>query len=160
MKRLTATVLLAAALLSLTACGSGNSTGGGDLSIDLSAFYDTLFTDPDNDPALEQVTGEYLDQLYPGLSEIDTRQCLVYTPVITAVACEVALVEVTNADDAAKVQEIFQTRIDNQVNGGAWYPATTEAWQNQSEIVTRGNYVCLFVGDAKDDMVSAFNALS
>ena len=37
-------------------------------------------------------------------------------------------------------------------------PATVEAWQNQSEIVTRGSYVALFVGAEKDQMVEAFNA--
>ena len=99
-----------------------------------------------------------LEQAYPGLSEVETSQCLVYAPMITAVAYELALVEVTNADDVATVQEIFQARIDAQVESGAFYPATVEAWQNSSEIVTRENYVALFVGAEKDQMVEAFNA--
>ena len=63
-----------------------------------------------------------------------------------------------NADDVATVQEIFQTRIDTQIESGAFYPATVEAWQNSSEIVVRDNYVALFVGAEKDQMVELFNA--
>ena len=78
--------------------------------------------------------------------------------MITAVAYEIALVEVANSDDVAAVQEIFQTRIDTQVESGAFYPGTVEAWQNQSEIVTRDNYVALFVGEGYEQMVELFNA--
>ena len=167
MRKLLSLTLSLALCLGLTACsggGNGGSGEGGDaFTADLSAFYDdmfsTVFPDPDNAPAMSQVTGDYLDQLYPGLSEVETTQCLVYAPMITAVAYEVALVEVADSADVATVEEIFQARIDSQIEGGAFYPATVEAWQNNSEIVTRGNCVALFVGAEKDDMVSAFNAL-
>lgn len=163
MKKVISLLLAAVMALSLTACGNSGNNGSGDaLTIDLSAFYtemfNTIFPDPDNAPAMSEITGDYLNQTYPGLSDVETKQCLVYAPMITAVAYEVALVEVANADDAATVQEIFQTRIDTQIESGAFYPATVDAWQNQSEIVTRGNYVALFVGAEKDQMVEAFNA--
>ena len=163
MKKVISFLLAATMALSLAACGNSGSGGSGDaITIDLSAFYtemyDSIFPDPDNAPALSEITGVYLEQTYPGLSEVETKQCLAYAPMITAVAYEIALVEVANADDVAKVQEIFQDRIDTQIEGGAFYPATVEAWQNQSEIVTRGNYVALFVGAEKDQMVEAFNA--
>lgn len=165
MKKLISAILLSVMALTLTACGNaGGSQSEPPQQLDLTAFYDTMFNeifpDPDNAPAMEQITGDYLAQLYPGLSELETKQCLVYAPMISAVAYEVALVEAANADDAAKVKEIFQARIDSQVEGGAFYPGTVEAWQNNSEIVTSGNYVCLFVGDVKDDMVASFNALA
>ena len=166
MRKLISLTLALCLCLGLTACAGAGGENGGDQDVfttDLSAFYDdmfsTIFPDPNNAPSMSEVTGDYLDQLYPGLSEVETTQCLVYAPMITAVAYEIALVEVANADDAAKVQEIFQTRIDTQVESGAFYPGTVEAWQNQSEIVTRGSYVALFVGAEKDDMVAAFNAL-
>ena len=163
MKKAISILLAAVMALSLTACGNSGNSGSGDaLTIDLSAFYtemfNTVFPDPDNAPSMSEITGDDLDQTYPGLSDVETKQCVVYAPMITAVAYEVALVEVANADDAAKVQEIFQARIDTQIEGGAFYPATVEAWQNQSEIVTRGSYVALFVGAEKDQMVEAFNA--
>lgn len=162
MKKVISLLLAALMALSLTACGKSGDGAGDALTIDLSAFYtemfDTIFPDPDNAPSMMALEGDMLAQAYPGLSDIETKQCLVYAPMITAVAYEIALVEVANADDAAKVQEIFQTRIDTQVESGAFYPGTVEAWQNQSQIVTRGNYVALFVGAEKDQMVELFNA--
>ena len=166
MRKLISLTLALCLCLSLTACAGAGGENGGDQDVfttDLSAFYDdmfsTIFPDPNNAPSMSEVTGDYLDQLYPGLSEVETTQCLVYAPMITAVAYEIALVEVANAADVQTVQDIFQARIDSQVEGGAFYPGTVEAWQNGSEIVVRGNCVCLFVGAEKDDMVAAFNAL-
>ena len=166
MRKLISLTLALCLCLGLTACAGAGGENGGDQDVfttDLSAFYDdmfsTIFPDPNNAPSMSEVTGDYLDQLYPGLSEVETTQCLVYAPMITAVAYEIALVEVSDAADVQTVQDIFQARIDSQVEGGAFYPETVEAWQNSSEIVVRGNIVCLFVGAEKDDMVAAFNAL-
>ena len=166
MRKLISLTLALCLCLGLTACAGAGGENGGDQDVfttDLSAFYDdmfsTIFPDPNNAPSMSEVTGDYLDQLYPGLSEVETTQCLVYAPMITAVAYEIALVEVADAADVQTVQDIFQARIDSQVEGGAFYPETVEAWQNGSEIVVRGNCVCLFVGAEKDDMVAAFNAL-
>ena len=166
MRKLISLTLALCLCLGLTACAGAGGENGGDQDVfttALSAFYDdmfsTIFPDPNNAPSMSEVTGDYLDQLYPGLSEVETTQCLVYAPMITAVAYEIALVEVADAADVQTVQDIFQARIDSQVEGGAFYPGTVEAWQNDSEIVVRGNCVCLFVGAEKDDMVAAFNAL-
>ena len=167
LKKMTSLVLAGVMALSLVACGSQDGGASTEptpapLSIDLTEFYNemfsTIFTDPNNSPSMAALEGDMLEQAYPGLSEVETTQCLVYAPMITAVAYEVALVEVANADDVATVQEIFQTRIDTQIESGAFYPATVEAWQNSSEIVVRDNYVALFVGAEKDQMVEAFNA--
>ena len=167
LKKMTSLVLAGVMALSLVACGSQDGGASTEptpapLSIDLTEFYNemfsTIFTDPNNSPSMAALEGDMLEQAYPGLSEVETTQCLVYAPMITAVAYEVALVEVANADDVATVQEIFQTRIDTQIESGAFYPATVEAWQNSSEIVVRDNYVALFVGAEKDQMVELFNA--
>ena len=167
LKKLTSLILAGTMALSLAACGSQGGTPSAEptpepLSINLTEFYDemfnTIFPDPNNAPSMMALEGDMLDQSYPGLSDIETTQCLIYTPMITAVAYEIALVEVANSDDVAAVQEIFQTRIDTQVESGAFYPGTVEAWQNQSEIVTRDNYVALFVGEGYEQMVELFNA--
>ena len=160
LKKVTSLILAGIMALSLAACGGTPSAE--PLSINLTEFYEemfnTVFPDPDNSPSLMALEGDMLTQAYPGLADIETKQCLVYTPMITAVAYEVALVEVADAADVQAVKDIFQARIDSQIEGGAFYPATVEAWQNQSQIVTRGNYVALFVGAEKDQMVELFNA--
>ena len=132
--------------------------------VDLSAFY-TSVTSGENWPAMMQAEGEVLDSFYPGLSAIKTKQCGVYTAMISAAVGEIALVEVENADDVQKVKDIFQARIDYQVGddqnpGGAWYPASIEGWKNGSRIVSNGNYIMMVaLSDGADDAVAAFNAL-
>lgn len=136
--------------------------------IDLAAFYETLRAEstwPELMSLMEDETvTELLDSYYPGLSEISTKQCGVYIAAISAAVGEIALVEVENADDAAKVEDIFQGRIDYQVGddanpGGAWYPETIEGWKTKSRIVSHGNYVMLAVGDPADAAVERFEAL-
>ena len=161
LKKMTSLVLAGVMALALVACNSRESNAQ-PLSIDLTEFYNemysTIFTDPNNAPSMAALEGDMLEQSYPGLAAVETTQCLVYAPMITAVAYEVALVEVADAADVEVVREIFETRIDTQIEGGAFYPATVEAWQNNSEIVVRDNYVALFVGAEKDQMVELFNA--
>lgn len=136
--------------------GSGGSAESG--SKDLSAFYDTLSADPDF-PALTQLTGEALDSLYAGLSDLKPKQCLVYMPMISAVAYEIALVEAASADGAQAVRDIFQSRIDYQIQQGAFYPATVEAWQNSAQIAANGRYVLLICGSNAADVVKNFQNL-
>ncbi len=131
---------------------------------DLTAFYETLAAD-EQWPAMMQAEGEVLDAFYPGLSDIATNQCAVYTAMISATVGEIALVEVQSANDVQKVKDIFQARIDYQVGddenpGGAWYPQTIEGWKTGSRIVSNGNFVMLVATHEKsDDVVAAFNAL-
>lgn len=131
---------------------------------DLAAFYETLSAG-ENWPAMMQAEGEILDAFYPGLSDISTNQCAVYTAMISAAVGEIALVEVQSASDVQKVKDIFQARVDYQVGddetpGGAWYPETIEGWKTGSRIVSNGNFVMLAaLSDGADDVVNSFNAL-
>ncbi len=163
MKKLTALLFALTLVLSLAACGGKNDAPPASKDADLSAFYETLVSEGEW-PSMSLLEGEMLDNFYPGLSGVATKQSAVYMADITSVACEIALVEVENADDVKTVEDIFQARIDYQVGdgnspGGAFYPATTEAWQNNSRIVSNGNYVMLAVCDDADGAVEKFNAL-
>lgn len=164
MKKWIAMLMLAVMALSLTACG--NTAGKPEetpFTADLTAFYDTLFQGEDA-PMMMEITEDMWEFTYPGLADVELKQCVLYTAAISAVAAEVAMVEVADAKDVETVKDIFQARIDAQVGtddapGGAWYPATIESWKNNSEIVVKDNYVCLFVSEGKDEIISAFNAL-
>ncbi|MGN1004117.1 MAG: DUF4358 domain-containing protein [Oscillospiraceae bacterium] len=169
-KRILALLLIAAMSLTLlAACGknsgdepSDNPSAPGEqesaFSCDLTAFYDKMMAAAQEAPMMMPMEGEMLDEAYAGLSAIETKQLLVYAPVISAVAMEFAFVEVADAADVETVQNIFQARIDAQVDGGAWYPATIEQWEKNSEIVTIDNYVCLFVCSDKDVLIEAFRS--
>lgn len=141
--------------------GGSSSSGGTETaqSVDLAAFYETVSAG-DNFPAMAALTGDTLDALYPGLNDLKPRQCLVYTPMISAVGAEIALVETASAGDVQTVKDIFQSRIDYQIEQGAFYPATVEAWKNSTQIVSNGTYVMLVcMNGGCDGIVSSFNAL-
>lgn len=133
-------------------------------------FFAQIQTDFVSAGSLMLLEGEMLTGSYPGLSGIDTLQCAIYAPMMSFSAMELALVEVANSADIDAVKAVFQARIDAQVAGGAWYPAAIEGWQNNSHIVTSGNYVFLVVtsgyqadGDAAitetaQDFIDAFEA--
>ena len=127
------------------------------------AFYAELLNKYDNFNATMPVEGDYLTNYYPGLSAVSTNQKTIYTTMISAAVCEIALVEVKNASDVQKVKDIFQARIDAQVGtddapGGAWYPASIEGWKTGSRIVSKGNYVMMVAfPEGADRIVADFN---
>ena len=102
---------------------------------------------------------EMLDGFFPGLSGIGTNQMMIYQPMMGAVVCEIALIEVADAANVDAVKTILQDRIDAQVEGGAWYPESIEGWKNNSRIAVNGNYVMMIAYSECDAVVDAFNAL-
>jgi hypothetical protein len=128
-------------------------------SVDLEAFYETLFPDPDNAPAMMQLDSDLLDVYYPGLTGISTQQCLVYYPMISAVPVEIALIQVTNSSDVKAVKSILQSRIDTAISDQFAYPMITENWELNSRIAVNGNYLFLVACEDCDSFVSAFDSL-
>lgn len=97
--------------------------------------------------------------IYPGLEEIVCTEKALHVSMITLVTKELSLVRVENKADAEKVKEIFETRVKLQADGGAWYPGAVAAWQNDAQVVVRGNVVMLVVHPEKAKIVSHFNDL-
>ena len=132
-------------------------------SMGLQAFYQSVCDKYQNFNATLAVEGEYLTNYYPGLDKISLNQQAIYTTMMSAVVCEIALVEVKNASDVQKVKDIFQARIDAQVGtddapGGAWYPASIEGWKTGSRIASKGNYVMMVAfPDGADQIAADFN---
>lgn len=158
------TVSLVVALgmaLTLAACGGGGGNDGDQAQVDLAAFYDTMFAQAKEEGlAMTATEGDMLEMLYPGLSDVECNQLVAYAPMMSAVAYEVALVEVANSDDVDTVKEIFQNRIDTQsTDGPGMYPATVEQWQKNAYVESNGNYVMLVVGEGADAEVTAFQNL-
>jgi hypothetical protein len=125
---------------------------------DLSAFCEKVRSRKDF-PALTQLTGDSLDALYPGLSALKPSQCCIYTAMISAVAAEIAVVEVSGTEQVKKAKDIFQARIDYQVKQGAFYPATEAAWKDNAKIVSHGNYVMLICCEDSSAVAGDFQGL-
>lgn len=148
--------------------GSSSSSGNGGSSsapetpaasqVDLSAFYTTV-TSNYQFGMLSLADASLAEGVYPGLFDISTKQCLPYVNMMTMNTSEIVLVQVTNSSDVDTVKDILQGRIDAQVAGGAWYPSAIEVWQNNSRIVSNGNYIMMVVNPDCDAIVSDFNAL-
>ena len=133
--------------------GCGQSANSSSANVDLQAFHASLFEKyPEYFTASVDATeyAEMFEAAYPGLSAIETKQLLVYQPMMSFVVCELALVEVANAADVQTVKDIFQKRIDDQVAGGAFYPESVAGWTNNAHVVSNGNYVMLIAWNASD----------
>ncbi len=157
MKRILTAILALALCLGLAACGSDTAADAPDLQ----AYYDDFMASlgEEDAPMMMEITDDLVDSMYPGLSDYELSQRVLYTAAISAVAFEMALVEVADAADVEAVKGIFQSRIDSQVEGGAMYPATVEAWQS-AEVIVQGNVVALIAaGELQSDAVAAFNGL-
>lgn len=129
-----------------------------DTSVDLKAFYDATIASH-TFQTLQEFTGDVLETYYPGMGDIDTKQCLIMGTMMSMNNGEFCLVEVTNSADVDTVKGIFQSRIDYMAETGAWYPGPTELWTNSSRVVSNGNYVMMVVHEDCDTIVEEFNAL-
>lgn len=161
MKKLLSALLALTLTLTLAACG-GN--GGGDAAQvpDLQAYFDDLMAGyGENAPSMMDVSqdADMVESLFPGLGSYELKQSVLQVAAISAVAYEIDLVECANESDVEAVKGIFQSRIDSQIESGAFYPATVEAWQN-AELIVNGNVVALIVaGEDQAQAVEAFNDL-
>ena len=160
MKKLFVLLLTLTAVLSLAACGGRQGDFDGKAP-DLNQYNEDFMSTQgaDNTPAMMDLEGEFLDAFYPGLSGLKTRQLVVKAAAISSVPFEFALVELENAADVQKAEEIFQARIDAQVQGGAFYPETIEGWK-KAQVITKGSVVALIsAGDSQSSAVEAFEKL-
>ncbi len=113
---------------------------------------------------MDETGAQFLENYFPGLTELDLPQCLVYFNRMSINTSELALVEASSAEEAAQAAAIFQARIrymvgDGESPGGAWYPGPTEIWTNSSRVIINGNFVMMVVHRQCDDIADEFNSL-
>ena len=148
------TILLALTLaLSLAACG-GREGDFDEKVPDLNQYYEDFMATlgADNTPAMMDLEGEFLE-------EYGVKQSVLKAAAITSVPYEFALVELEKESDAKAVADLFQARIDSQVQGGAFYPETIESWK-KAQVLTKGRVVALIsAGGEQEAAVSAFEKL-
>ena len=159
MKKLVSFLLSVTLLLTLAACGGKGNDAPVQEAPDLNQYYEDFMATlgEDNTPAMMDVEGDLIPQYYPGLESVTTKQAVLKTALIAMVAYEFALVEVENAADAQTAADIFQARIDYQIENGAFYPMTLEGWE-KAEVIAQGNVVALIC--ASDDQAQAEEAFN
>lgn len=152
------TAAIITVLLITLSCLSACGTSGVGADVDLSGFYDGVAEDYALPDAME-ITEGTLKSYYPGLESVTLTQSIVRIPKISAAVCEFVFVQCSEPGDAAAVAEILQARVDSQVAGGAWYPASIKAWE-KARVVTNGAYVAMIAGgDDTEGIVARWEAL-
>lgn len=158
--------LCAAAALCLSLLSGCASKKVEEKQVDLSAFAETIREDHEFsgfvnrvDPTDAEFGAVMLDNSYPGLKDMDLEQLEVYLSMVSFSTGELALVRTKSADDAAKVKEIFQGRIDGMTEEGMNYPETVELWTKSAKVADHGTYVMLVCHEDADAIVGEFNAL-
>ena len=166
-KFLTRALLLALSLTLLAGCGSkkGDAPSDSEKNVDLSAFAQDEIKKYESMGLLSKMDDEVVDTFYPELKKMDDQELLVYMcERDPAPVGDFVLVKTASSEDVDTVKQLLQDRINYMVGdgngpGGAWYPEPTEMWENQSRIVTNGNYVMLVVSEDCEKVVEDFNAL-
>ena len=157
MKKMIAMLLPCLLVMMICAgCGSGNK----QTEVDLTAFFDALSQRMGwEDTDFVDVDEEMMEATYPGLADYTLRQKVMKMPMISVAVAEMAFVQCENEADAQAVAEIFRTRVEEQAAGGAWYPASMEAWE-KAQVLTNGTYVALIAhGTAQEEIAEQWNAL-
>ena len=122
--------------------------------LDSYAFSSLQLLEPGTEMG-DAVLGNY----YPGLTDLDLPQCLVYLCMMTMNSGEFAVLEAADAAAAAQAAAILQARVDTMANGGAWYPEATRIWSECAAVVTNGNDVMMVVSEQQANIVKEFNGL-
>ena len=163
MKRIIALCAAMALCLSLlSACGGKPE----EKQVDLAAFAQTLTENHEFaafvervDPTDEEFGAIMLENSYPGLKDLDLEQMEIYLSMASFNTGEFALAQAKSDQDATKVKEIFEARIDSMTEEGMNYPDTVELWSKSAKVVDHGSYVMLVCHDDADAIVSEFDAL-
>ena len=126
----------------------------------LSGFFSTLQGTYEGLGMMMVLDSQLLDNYYPGLTDIDAvEEVLIQESAISTANVAVGLVRLSDdatTADVLKVQSIFQNRIAVQADGGAFYPASCETWEN-GVITSVSNCVGMFVHpDGANSMANLF----
>lgn len=134
--------MVLALLLLLTGCG-GNSGGAETAEADLTELYAGMAESCGwEEGYMVDVEGELLEEYYPGLGEISTKQLIAKVPIMSSAVNEIVLLQCETEEDAKSAAVILQARADAQAEGGAWYPESMEAWR-KAKVLQQGTCAAL-----------------
>ena len=151
-------ILILAVLLLFLSAGCGQTDAPETAEVDLPDLYAAMAEDCGwDEDYMADVEGELIESYYPGLSEISTKQLVAKVPAMSSDVNEIVLLQCETAEDAENAAGILQERIDSQVEGGAWYAETMEAWQ-KAKVLRQGTYAALIAsGEFQESLEEQFN---
>ena len=164
MKKFKSIIAVAIIILLLTGCaGKSGTASTGDPSKEapnLAAWMDNYIESLGEDaPAVETLDSEFVSVFYPGLESYSTKQCEIRIAAVSVVAFEFALIEAETPEDAEAIGAILQERINTQIETGAFYPATVEAWEKAATVITGNIAALICANDHQDEAMTSFMEL-
>ena len=151
--------LCAAAALCLSLLAACAPKEPEEKQVDLAAFAQEVMKNHEfsalekADPADEEV-GAIM------LKDMELEQLEAYLAMISFSGGELALAQAKSPEDAAKVKEIFQARIEAKTTEGPGnYPEEVEMWQRSAKVADSGSYVMLVNHQDSEAIVKEFEAL-
>lgn len=144
MKKKTAFVCAAIMAISLTACGSKKDD---TVTIEIAELAEELLGTVTSD-TLSETASSLIPSIYY-LDEEDVESAIAYASS-GATTCEVAVIESKSADEVENVEDMLQTRIDNQAELYASYNQSEAARLDTAIIMSTGTYTVLCVCDDTD----------
>ena len=126
---------------------------------DLEAFYESLLEGGDDAllGGMEVLTEDYLTGHMPGWVSTPCVQRMVSMSVASFAPNEIALMQVNSASEVEAVKALLEDFIATQIENAWGY--NTAQWENNSRVVSKGNYVMMIVSANCDAIVDAFYAL-
>ena len=166
MKRIFA-LILAIMLLTLTACGGEQpadttatvapETEGTKAPIQLNIpnVYQKLQQEVVLPEMLELNPGMMLD--FCGINDADVKQAIVVICADSLRADEIWLVEAVDAEAAARIKGLAETRLEQKDAESVTYSPEQNAVVKQAELICIDNYIALLVSPDSKELARIFN---
>lgn len=151
MKKIIAMLLIAALLLSVSACGAKEEPA---VSVDLNALYESYgaympdMFQPDADTMMN----------FLGIDTADCAQAVVYVCADGMRTDEVWLIEAKDQAALEKLQKLAETRIQAKADETVSYAPDQYAVVEKAQLLTNGLYLALLVSPEVDSLKAGFEA--
>lgn len=154
MKKIVCALLAVMCLLSLFACGSGESSDSAR-EIDIKAKKDQIISDLAIEGALD-LASERLLALY-GIDAADIEESACFITMGGVFPDEIVMIKATDADAAGRIEEKLNTRLDEIKVQSQSYDPENYAIAQECKVLREGNVVALFMSAKHADMEAIFN---
>lgn len=120
-----------------------------EFSTNLDDIYSAIINEQPEDKSEElilfkETNEDLINSYYEGLADIELLEKNIYMHPV-GYACEIALVKAKNIEDAPKIKNIFEARIQKGIVSAMCDSASQEIWKTRAEIQMKDKYVCLIV---------------
>ena len=148
MKKFLCTVLLAAIMCTLCACGGDEKAKSADLPAVMAKF--------NMSSEMYTLTQDDLLDIY-GIERADVKQYAARTHSSGLTCDEVVLVEAADKKAAARVKKALDNRYQNKLNETQNYLPEEYAVIKTCKVYEDGNYIAMIVGHQAADWVKIYN---